>query len=478
MEEEVDGYIGYRISGCTDRDVSGRRSDQGVAIGARGLAACVGIVRIVMAQVPPNAYRGSTVVGVRADKDAKFVGEATGELMWVAELGMDVRTFEEQWDERWVDYHIPPSKRGHYQPEDLANYDPKLEYRLDPRGYVSCGGTTKAGLACARRAVNMTGCCEAHGGRLHPLDKIVYGETNITGIKSDVLKANPPEHLTRWEQLCQGLISVEELDDEEIQRAQCRDSKGGFNGNVPKIIPRAIHDKMIRELFVRMDKALRTSLPDVVETMTGIATGDAYEPADRINASKWVWEKVRGKTPDVVVMATEPAAWEQVFEKMSSGSRAESRARRGIASEDDDIEVNPESVVYEAEAETMDLANSVEVHLPPEEEPIYDAPLAAGPWVVPPADPLDRQEYERLREKERKDKAAALKERITKARSRRYAARANGMETIASVPFVVQLTPHGEGMRLRFIAPEDVKVPASVKAKETRRRKQERQGFE
>lgn len=126
---------------------------------------------------------------------------------------------------------------------------------------------------------------------------------------------------TKMRQLLMGEISVGDMDDEELLRGQFKDRDGMFSGRPPGSIPRELHDKMTGELFRRVDGRMQARMFDVVDTMLDIATDpDNYGAGDRIKAATWVFERLRGKTPEVLQVQQE-RPFEIIMTKIASGPR-------------------------------------------------------------------------------------------------------------------------------------------------------------
>lgn len=319
----------------------------------------------------PNSYTNANTANPDEEwngrEDAEFYGAPDGPIAIYPIVG-EAGTFTQQRADMrlpkdsgtvWLMHHVPRNCRGKYKLTDryveeyndwldrLAEGDqgiPQFEvgppeqwleeerllkdFRVDQHDWVLCDGTTKSGEECKRKAVNFAGYCEAHGGKLHPLDKVVDTRRAIETPKDSAYN-NPEvqERMTRYQKFISGLISVKDLDDEELARGQFRDRKGGFSGNPPKQIPREMHDQFVTELFERADMRLREGLVECVNTMVEVATSPVYEAKDRLKAAQWVFERVRGKQADVVVH-TQDKPWEHVFQGISGGSREDSRAAR------------------------------------------------------------------------------------------------------------------------------------------------------
>lgn len=279
------------------------------------------------------------------DDFSNLVGRPDGPMKFIPEFGFEVKTFldprtdlyrEKDPGKTSLMHHVPIPKRGYYQPRTCADYDPEeYDYIVNDDGYALCTAITKSGANCSKRAMNMSWLCPTHGGKLHPLDKVNHPDRDSMQVQGGGYQSHiDPElqsRMTRLQKLNQGLLDVSELDDEELARGQCRDSKGGFTGTPPRQVPHAVHQRMVNELFKRADEKLQHSLISVVETMIGVASGDAYEPADRIKAATWIFERVRGKTPEVIEHRQDKP-WEMALGHitLTGGSRAESRAARGL----------------------------------------------------------------------------------------------------------------------------------------------------
>lgn len=225
---------------------------------------------------------------------------------------------------RFLRHHVPLTMRGTYK---LESFPGEYGERQGPASWALCCGMTQTHNSrgeqireesnpCRAKAINRSGYCSRHGGALHPLDRK----------RIDWDKA--PRHI----QFKYGRLSVEDLDDEELSRGQVRKEDGSFTSN--QYVSSEIHDAMVKKLFERSDEKMRENLLAAVDTMAEIAVGTAYEPADRIRASEFIFKWLRGSTPiKVEVGVSKP--FEQVLEAvLSGGSRSESRKRRGL---DEDI---------------------------------------------------------------------------------------------------------------------------------------------
>jgi hypothetical protein len=100
-------------------------------------------------------------------------------------------------------------------------------------------------------------------------------------------------------------ISVHDLDLEELARGQLKDKNGKFTGRPPRLLPREIVDAMRNEHHKRVNGILEQSLPDQVKNMIEIAQNRRYDPAVRLKASIYVYERFMGRTPEKVNITAE-----------------------------------------------------------------------------------------------------------------------------------------------------------------------------
>lgn len=230
----------------------------------------------------------------------ELVGQATGPERFVPELGCKVKTFT-QVQKKQLKWHVPLEFRGDYRPNQLANYDPNKEYRCDPWGYVLCYGWTKAGERCNKRAVNRYPRCVMHGGALNSFDQ--------------VKKDEKPTPTTRYKQFLDGIITVEDLDDEELATCGFRASDGRIYK--PKNVPREITQAFTKAIYERAQEALRALTVDAANTVGEIMKNKTNEPDIRLKAALSLLERNLGKTPTNLVV-TQDKPFEMVFDAIST----------------------------------------------------------------------------------------------------------------------------------------------------------------
>lgn len=114
----------------------------------------------------------------------------------------------------------------------------------------------------------------------------------------------------RMAQFMAGEITMADLDTEELLKGQLRADDGTFRGRPPKLIPREMHDEMVRELLARGDQLIRESFVDAIEAFKSIAKDRSLEPRDRLKAAQYLWERVAGKLADRVDLKVAMQPWE------------------------------------------------------------------------------------------------------------------------------------------------------------------------
>lgn len=99
-------------------------------------------------------------------------------------------------------------------------------------------------------------------------------------------------------------------DDEELVRGMRKDKTGIFRGRPPVLVPKALHDEMVRRQMSRAMELLQDNLCAAVEVLVSIATRPTAEDKDRIVAAKLIIDRVLGKTPERVQLNLgDPPPW-------------------------------------------------------------------------------------------------------------------------------------------------------------------------
>ena len=424
---------------------------------------------------------------------AQYMGDPDGPMRFIPSLGMEVPTYiDPRHDLRSqyrsagahkpVDYHVPVDMRGAYKPKQLADYDPEQNYpTLTDSGKVRCGGLRPDGQICQKAARNRSGFCSNHGGALHPADKLFSSARGIA--PSDASK------LSRLQKVELGIIPVSELSDEEIARQQVKEDDGTFSVQT-KMLSAKIMGQMRSEFFERADTFVRQNVMDMLEEMRKIALSPVEEAKDKITAITWLTERALGKTPDVIITNRTDSPFDELIGDVTGGSRDAYRQQRGLTNfiegevvsgeiiEGEDEEDEPEdSDGYgspTADRIEEESGSNVVLEFGNGEATLRDSPeddneSISGGQEAEPSDllpaPIDKTAWAKVTQitdiaKEKRD----AKERIKRNRSRKYAARAQGADSLENLWFEVTFPSDkrliGTGThRLKLISPDEHKTP-------------------
>lgn len=110
----------------------------------------------------------------------------------------------------------------------------------------------------------------------------------------------------RYARFLNGLISVEDLDDDELAQGRLKASDGTFRGRPPRAIPTDMVQAMRREWLSRAEAKLREALMDKgIGTLVELADNDNIDASVRLRAAEKIIERTMGKVPDRVHFASE-----------------------------------------------------------------------------------------------------------------------------------------------------------------------------
>lgn len=107
-----------------------------------------------------------------------------------------------------------------------------------------------------------------------------------------------------------GQEDLSEWDDEELRRGFKKDKHGQFKGRPPKIIPKALHDELVRRTMSKAQELLRDNLEAAVEVLTEIAGDPDCEAKDRLRAAGMIMDRVMGREPQKIEVGGEVPPWQ------------------------------------------------------------------------------------------------------------------------------------------------------------------------
>jgi hypothetical protein len=134
-----------------------------------------------------------------------------------------------------------------------------------------------------------------------------------------------------WEEFC------EDLDGEELARAQLKDRKGGWQGRPPAMVPREFHLQCQRELRRRFDEKMQSRLLSATDEYIRLSK-DVEDPALREKMLRYVMERVMGPIPKTVELSAAPKHEQFLANVFRSGGAVDYSGRYDRRTEEVDDE--------------------------------------------------------------------------------------------------------------------------------------------
>ena len=135
--------------------------------------------------------------------------------------------------------------------------------------------------------------------------------------KYEAGEPHPPRALVRLgpanTRVLTGEDDLSDWDDEELERGYRKDKNGQFRGKPPVVIPKEIHDEMVRRNFAKADKLLNNAVVPACEALREIIDSPATEDKDKLRAVGMILDRVLGKNPERVEVSTGGTPWEMAI---------------------------------------------------------------------------------------------------------------------------------------------------------------------
>jgi hypothetical protein len=119
---------------------------------------------------------------------------------------------------------------------------------------------------------------------------------------------------TRFQQLVDGDITVDDLDEEEIMMNRVKDKNGHFTGRPRDLIPRKISDQMRRRWLTLVQEKLNDQTELAVATLQDVMASRMAAAPARVRAAEIILERNLGKVPDKVQQTIELKPFEENIE--------------------------------------------------------------------------------------------------------------------------------------------------------------------
>lgn len=111
-----------------------------------------------------------------------------------------------------------------------------------------------------------------------------------------------------------GDVDLSSWTEEELIRGQRRNKRGKFHGRPPKIVPKALHDELVKRKLTKAYDLLNESIYDAVAILIDIAKDDRTDASVRLKAVKEILDRTIGKQP--ITLQIEPNRMAEAFQAM------------------------------------------------------------------------------------------------------------------------------------------------------------------
>jgi hypothetical protein len=106
-----------------------------------------------------------------------------------------------------------------------------------------------------------------------------------------------------------GKDDLSEWDEEELRRGRKRDKDGGWRGRDPVIVPKAIHDELVKRTLNKANKMLIDNLENAVVVLTELVMDPKVDAKDRVKAIDMIMNRAMGREPQKLEVKGE-AKWQ------------------------------------------------------------------------------------------------------------------------------------------------------------------------
>lgn len=132
----------------------------------------------------------------------------------------------------------------------------------------------------------------------------------------------PLKPLTRHQAFLQGIVTVEELDDDELSKGKIKGYDGTFARGNPRIPP-GLQNRIDRELRKRLLVSINKYGVDAIETIADVMYrgegASAYQGqkdgVKRLEAAKYLLERIVGPIPSKSEISINATVWEGLVEE-------------------------------------------------------------------------------------------------------------------------------------------------------------------
>lgn len=106
-----------------------------------------------------------------------------------------------------------------------------------------------------------------------------------------------------------GKDDLSDWDEEELRRGRRRDVNGGWRGKDPVIVPKAVHDELVKRTLAKANKLLTENLEAAVTVLAEVLNDKKVDPKDRLKAVEMIMNRAMGREPQKIEFKGE-SKWE------------------------------------------------------------------------------------------------------------------------------------------------------------------------
>jgi hypothetical protein len=103
-----------------------------------------------------------------------------------------------------------------------------------------------------------------------------------------------------------GQVDLTEWTDEELTRGRRRDKNGRWVGRPPKVVPKAVHDELVRRKMSEAFEELREALLPAVRLLRQVVEDEEADYVHRVKASELIINRLMPKAPDRIQVEMAP----------------------------------------------------------------------------------------------------------------------------------------------------------------------------
>jgi hypothetical protein len=142
---------------------------------------------------------------------------------------------------------------------------------------------------------------------------------------------------SRMDLFMRGELTADDLTEEELLTGTLNDKNGDRSVRPHNLIPREFHTAVVRRLIEIGEGKLQSAYLEAAENIVAIALGDpekvetreydngklvgsenrSYDPVV-LKAAQYVFERIGGKTPEVVAATVEVKPWEDTMQRLAT----------------------------------------------------------------------------------------------------------------------------------------------------------------